>query len=75
MFSSGFAVVIELAELVNVEAVVAVVADVVHDALHNERLVLNLRQGQLAWNEVSFSNKRIVTDFVSTAHILKPISY
>ena len=42
------AIVVQLPELVNVEAVVAVVADVVQDALDHERLVLNLGESQLA---------------------------
>ena len=38
VFSGGLAVVVELAELVNVEAVIAVAADVVQHALHQEWL-------------------------------------
>ena len=48
MLPGVLAIVVQLPELVNVEAVVAVVADVVQDALDHERLVLNLGESQLA---------------------------
>jgi hypothetical protein len=51
VLSSGHALVLELAELVDVEAVAAVGADVVQDALHGERLVLNLGENELSCKE------------------------
>ena len=48
MFSGVLAIVVQLPKLVDVEAVVTVVGDVVQESLDHKRLILNLGESQLA---------------------------